>query len=738
MKKYSYCRNCAANCGLVFEVEDNRILAAESDRENLVSEGYVCIKGTMAVDLHRGEENRLTHCLKRGEDGRFHPIDRRQAVDEIAAKLKVMLDRHGPRALAAFFGTTSYSDCIGKPFLKSLMHELGAPAIFSSMTVDQSSKWVTAARMGHWLCGKPLYTDTDVILLAGINPLISHSGYPNTPIPGININQHFRAAKKQGTKFIVIDPRRTEAARYADIFIQPKPGYDAAIFAALLRIVLENGWEDCAFAERYTVNLERLRTAVEPFSAERVARAAGIDAADLQAAAELLGRARKPGTGTGTGLNMAAFSNTAEHLAEALTALVGGYLRAGDRIPNPGVLVPRADVETIAPPNRTWEHEPKCASDPRFGKLMGEFPASIFPDEVLHGGEQAVRALFVTGSNPAVTLGEPELTIEALRKLDLLVTFDPRADSATAQLSHYIIAPTLMFERSEVTTFTEWLFHFPYVQYAEQIVEPPAQAMGEDEFFWLLAKKLGVQLELKNVPFGADFAALPPGLKVDIETMPSRDELIAWLLSASPVDLETLRAHPHGYTMEIEKTIRAPETDDGARLDLCPPDLFEEICAVDAYVDGVGSSERGYLLTVRRILESFNSSFHGHPLTLRRHGTNRLHIHPDDLSAVGAREDEAVRITSDHGEIVGYVRADPTMKPGVVSMTHCWGSPTDPDPLGLRGAHTGRLVSLHADIQSINRMPRQSGVPVDLAPLGFTLEEAQEGRVGPLAKGSAS
>jgi len=729
MKKYSYCRNCAANCGLVFEVQDNHIVSAESDRENLVSEGYLCIKGTMAIDLHRGEENRLTHCLKRGEDGRFHPIDKHQAVEEIAEKLQGILQRHGPRAVGAFFGTTSYSDCVGKPFLKSLMHELGSPAIFSSMTVDQSSKWVTAARMGYWVCGKPLYTETDVILLAGLNPLISHSGYPNTPIPGINVNQHFRAAKKLGIKFIVIDPRRTEAARYADIFIQPKPGYDAAIFAALLRIVLANRWEDRAFAERYTVNLDRLRTAVEPFTAERVAAAAGIQAGQIEAAAELLGRARKPGAGTGTGLNMAAFSNTAEHLAEALTALVGGYLREGERIPNPGILVPRADVETVLPPNRTWEHEPKCASDPQFGKLMGEFPASIFPDEVLHGGDKAVRALFVTGSNPAVTLGEPELTVEALHKLELLVTFDPRASSATAQLSDYIIAPTLMFERSEVTTFTEWLFHFPYAQYAEQIVEPPPQVMGEQEFFWLLAKKLGVQLELKNIPFGADFAQLPPGLKVDMETMPSRDELIAWLVSSSPVDFETLRAHPHGYAMEIEKTIRAPEADDGARLDLCPPDLFDEICAVNALVDGVGRPGRGYLLTSRRILESFNSSFHSHPLTVRRHGTNRLHIHPDDMTALGAQDDGAVRITSDHGEIVGYVRPDPTMKRGVISMTHCWGSPADLDPLGLRGAHTGRLVSMHAHIQSVNRMPRQSGVPVDLEPLGFTLDEAQDGRV---------
>lgn len=724
-KRYSYCRNCAANCGMVFEVEDNRIVSARSDRENIVSEGYVCIKGTMAVDLHNGAEDRLTRCLKRAEDGSFHPIDKYQAVEEIAGKLKGILDRHGPRALGAFFGTTSYSDCVGKPFLKSLMHELGAPATFSSMTVDQSSKWVTAARLGHWACGKPLYTQTDVILLAGLNPLVSHSGYPNTPIPGINIHHHFRQAKKRGIKFIVIDPRRTEAVPYADIFLQPRPGYDAAIFAALLREIFRNGWEDHAFAQRYTVHLDELRAAVEPFTAERVAEAAGVGADQLRAAAELLGTAKKPGTGTGTGLNMAAFSNTAEHLAEALTALVGGYLRAGDEIPNPGILVPRSEVELIYPPDRTWEREPKCASDPRFGKLMGEFPASIFPDEVLKGGDKAVRALFVTGSNPAVTLGEPEATLAALRALELLVTFDPRPDSETASLSHYVIAPTLMFERSEVTTFTEWLFHFPFVQYAQQIVEPPPQTMSEQEFFWLLAKKLGAQLELKNIPFGADIAMLPPGLRIDMETMPDRDALIAWLVSASPVSFDELKRSPHGVARVIGKRIRAPERDDGNRLDLCPPDVAREIAAVDGFVAGEGRPRRGFLLTARRIVESFNSSFHGNGVTRRRHGTNRLNMHPDDMAAIGIGADEGVRIQSDDGAIIGYVRQDPTMKPGVVSMTHCWGSVTRPDPLGLSGGHTGSLISLHKQVQSINRMPRQSGIPVDIAPLGFTLSEAR-------------
>lgn len=725
-KQITYCRNCAANCGLILDVKGDRILSVVNDNENPVSEGYACIKGKMAADLHNGEENRLTQCMKRGDDGHYYPIDKYQAVAEIAEKLRGILARRGPRALAAFFGTTSYSDCIGKPFLKSLLHSVGAPAIFTSMTVDQSSKWVTAARMGVWANSKPVSTETDVILIAGCNPLVSHQGYPMTPFPGTNVVGHIRAAKERGVKLIVIDPRHTETARLADLFIQPKPGYDAAIFAALIREVLAQGWGDLEFAQRWTVNFEQLCESVEPFTLERVAEASGISADDLAAAAKLLGQAQKPGIGTGTGVDMAAFSNTTEHLVEVLTGLVGAYIRAGDKIPNPGVFIQRPEEELVIPPDRSWERPPFCASNKQFGKLMGEFPASIFPDEVLNGGDESIRALFVTGANPAMCLGDPNLVDAALDALELLVTFDPRLNSATAQKSHYVIAPTLQFERAEVTTFTEMVFHFPFIQYSAQAKVPPPQTIGEDEFFWLLAKHLGVPLTLKNLPFGVDFDSVPGGLPIDMgsDTPPLREQLIEWLVNQTPVSFDELKKHPHGYRPPLaDKVLRAPAQDNGARLDFCPPDVRDEIAAVAAALDKADAAP--FMLTSRRFRESFNSSFHDNSSLQRRYRTNRLHMHPDDAARLHANDADAMRVRSAHGDVIAYLKTDATMRPGLVSMNHCWGSAvTLPDPWFLRGAHTGRLISMQTDIQTINRMPLQSGVPIAIEKLDFTFDEA--------------
>ncbi|MDB5584146.1 MAG: hypothetical protein JWR80_9322 [Bradyrhizobium sp.] len=720
-KHITYCRNCMSNCGMILEVEDDKIIRIENDRQNPISEGYACIKGTMAVHLHNGEEGRLTACMKRGEDGRFYEIDKYQAVDEIADKLSVILAEHGPRSLAMFYGTTSYVDPIGKPFAKSLMSELGSPNHFSTMTIDQSSKWVTAARMGIFHSGKPALDYTDVVLVAANNPLVSHMGYSLTSIPAYNVNAQLKKAKQRGVKFIVIDPRRTETARFADLFIQPYPGHDLAIFAAIIRIILKNEWHNKAFCDRYITNLDILRAAVEPFEPEQVAARAGIPPEQLEEAARLLGGAKKASVAAATGTNMSAFGNTTEHLTEALNAILGGYVLAGEVVPNPGIFTPRAPVEGVIPPNRTWEQEPKCHSAD-YGSLMHEFPSSIIPDEILTPGENKIRAFFSLGGNPVKALNDPKKAVTAFRDLDLLVCFDPRIN-ATSELADYIIAPPLQFESSAVTTFTDMLFPWPFIQYVPPAKPAPEGTIGEWEFFWRLCKRMGIPLILKHAPFGSTYADAPGGIVIDMETMPSREDLIRQLVNQTCVTFDELLAHPHGMMVDLpEMRLQAPEADDGARLDLCPPDVAMEIAS---FVPPSSPGEGQFLFSVRRIVESFNTCFHENSLTKRRMKTNWLYMNPEDMAAMGLTDSDAVRMTSRHGEVTAYVRTDGTMKPGVVSMTHGRGSVHADDPNALKGSNVGWLISLENELQPINRMPRMSAFEVQISSLSFNLAQAQ-------------
>src|SRR5687767_113383 len=99
----SFCRVCAVNCAMVVTVEDGRVREVRGDKENSVSRGYACSKGLLAPDVHNSP-NRLLHSLKRQPDGAFARISSEQALDEIAARLRVILDRDGPDAIALFLG----------------------------------------------------------------------------------------------------------------------------------------------------------------------------------------------------------------------------------------------------------------------------------------------------------------------------------------------------------------------------------------------------------------------------------------------------------------------------------------------------------------------------------------------------------------------------------------------------------------------------------------------------------
>src|SRR3546814_15555031 len=85
-----------------------------------------------------------------------------------------------------------------------------------------------------------------------------------------------KAAKSRGLKLLLIDPRRTETAQYADHFLQPLPGEDATIIAGMLRLILAEGWEDKEFCGQHVGDLAVLREAVEPFTPGYVARRADV------------------------------------------------------------------------------------------------------------------------------------------------------------------------------------------------------------------------------------------------------------------------------------------------------------------------------------------------------------------------------------------------------------------------------------------------------------------------------
>lgn len=703
----TFCGICAGMCGLNITLhDDGHVTDIRGDMDDPLTAGYACIKGLQLPEAHRSPE-RLLRPLKRRDDGTFGAIGLEQALDEIGAKLKLILQRDGADAIGAFRGTLSYSNYM----LPSWVRAIGSHGFYSTMTVDQSAKWVCFERLGGWDGGREPFVTADVMLLVGANPLVSLSTF------NFN-NQHptnsMRAAKARGMKLIVIDPRRTETARHADIHLQPLPGEDPALIAGLLHIILAHGWQDAEFCAQHVNGLDSLREAVAPFTPGYVAGRAGVEEAQLRSAAEMFARrengARKRGSAaSGVGPNMAPHSNLAEHLIECLNAVCGRYARAGDAIPNPGVLSMRRERRAQAiSPRRSWESGYRNAIG-AYGTLFGEKMSGALCDEILTPGEGRVRALIVDAANPVNAIPDQRKVVRAMRALELLVVMDPFMTN-TAKMAHYILPPPMLLERPAIPArdYETIILPVPYSHYAPAVLKPPAAAELADPnyVFWSLAKRMG-----KRMVFD--------GVELDMERAPSTEQLLSLIARHGQIPFEDIRRHEGGKVYAVPpQFVEAADPASAGRLELAPDDVRTEIAAVARESGGI-TPPFTHRLCGRRMRDVQNTMYRHLPIIRKRHPYNPAYLHPDDIATLGVTDGARVRIVSAHGSIPAVLKSDDGVRPGVVSMSHGWGGmPDESEDYEAHGSSTNLLTTTGGQLDPINAMPLMSAVPVHIDILG--------------------
>lgn len=693
------------------ELENGRMVRAKPDGSVTPYGDYLCPKGLAAIDFHNGAENRLLHSLKKQADGSFAPIAAERALDEIGAKLKAIYEEHGPRAIAVYHGTGAYRAVLGNLMERAWVAALGTPNFFSSMTIDQSAKWVTMARMGIMASGRHNFRDADCALLAGGNPVVTHQGAPFAVAETGAPARAFQAAKERGCKIVIVDPRRTETARFADLFIQPLPGHDTEIFAAIAHVMLREGWYKADFVARFCNGLDDLRAALAPFTPELAAARAQVPAEQIVQAAEWLGKARRPIAGSGTGPSMATHSNTADHMIEVCNVLAGGYRQAGDRIRNPGTLKAKDAYEMAVSPTRSFEQEPKCISVDT-GLLVGEFPTALIPREIAADSPDRIRALVCFGGDPLMAVGDPDFAREGFGKLDLLVSLDSRLN-ATAEMADYVIATSQPFERHEISVPGDTAYPEPFVQYTRPVVEKPEGVIDDWEFFWAVSARMGVPLIFKYWNYGLRFQDIPEGIELSMTERPDPEELCRYLARDSLVPFDALLASPSGVRPPPSERVVLP-CPEGAtgRLELCPPDVAAELAEVLAEAPEQGFV---YRLTCRRVLHALNSAYVDSKEARRRFPVNYAHMNPADMAEAGIADGDTVEIESQYGAVRTLAKGEERLRRGVVSMTHMFGKLVGTgDPVADGGANVGQLVSLTERIEPINYMPRYSAVPVNV------------------------
>lgn len=713
----TYCRFCHAYCPMEATVEDNRLVALEPDTDNEIYGGYTCIKGRQLIE-QVDHHTRVKQSQKKQADGSFSDIGSAEALDEIGDKLKAILEKYGPRSIASYNGTYSYQNSAAHDLARAFHASMDSPSYYASVTIDQPAKVaIGPARMGWWNGGVHMWNDSNVSLIIGCNTLVSHFSIPGG-IPSFSPSNALREGRKRGMKVICIDPRETEVARRADLHLQVRPGHDAALVASIINVIITEELYDKAFCEEHTAHFEELSAQVARFTPEEVAMAAGIDAQLIVEAARIFGAGPRGTATTGTGPEMGKHPNLLQHLVQSLNAICGRFCRAGDRMPNPGVLT--ADVPRLAQatgPQPQWlEGALKSRISDDIGAITvlspygpkAEMPTAVLSDEILTEGDGQIKALIVVGGQPLLAFPNQEKTLRALESLELLVCVDLKM-SPTAQLADYVLAPKLCLEREDVTLLTDIWHDQPYCQYTKTVVEAEGDKIEEWEVFWELGRRMGLQLTLDN------------GTPLDMEERPTKFEVLKAITAGSRLPIEEVRDTDGGKVFDVPDVFVQPaDPETQERLELFPPGLDEELNAAHADLDVTAAQDFPHLLISRRMKNTYNSTGPELSLLKAKGTTNPAFIHSSDLAALGIADGEVIHIRSEHGEIPAVAASSDDVRPGVVSMAHCWGDSPDPvvgadGKVREIGSNTNRLVNNRKNTEKYSGIPRQSCIPVAIS-----------------------
>ena len=691
----SYCRICQGFCGVEVSVDAGRVVAVRGDRDDPLSRGYACFKGLQAAEQHNGE-GRLLSPLVRSANGELAPTPLEEALADAGVRLRAILDTYGPESIALFMGTQSLFNTLDPPMIEALARGIGTPRLYGTMTIDQSAKWIAEGRLGGWDGGVQQFDDSDVWMFVGANPLVSvTAGVGGGHVAFSNPVKAMKDARARGMKLIVVDPRRTETAEFADLHLPLRPGTDAELLAGMLHVILANRWHDTDFCVDHVDGVDALARAVASFDPERCAACSGVAPAQIVAAAEMFARTGARGmASSGTGPNMGRHSNLAEHLLQCINIVCGRFPRAGEMITNPGTLQPARERRAqVCGPARSWETGPRSRVH-GLGTMKGQMMSATIADEIAYEGEGRIRALICVGGNPAVALPDQGKAERALSSLGLLIAIEPRM-TATARLATHVFPPKLQYERPDHTGRLEHMFKLPFAHATPALVQPPADAEVVDDWYvlWSLARSLGVALHIGGAP-------------VDMVETPATEAMLAMVANGGRVPLDIVRALPGGGLFPARQRVQ-PADASASRFELLAPDVAQDLAALAVTLSA--PRDPGLTLIVRRHREVMNSTGADMAATRRRFATNPAYLHPETLASLGLVAGQAVRIASATGAVEAVVRPDPSLRMGVAAMSHCWSGSTD-RPYEA----TNALVNADDDLQAINRMPVMTGVAVTI------------------------
>jgi len=722
----TFCRICEALCGLTVETEGNRVTAIRPDDGHVATEGYACLKGLRQHELY-GSPDRLRYPLRRQGDRNAASLSRatwEEANADIGSRVRSILDTHGPDSLAMYVGTAAGFGVLHPVFAQGFMQGLGSRSMYSSASQDCSNKFAVARAMYGFPFTQPFpdVDRTECLIIVGANPAISKWSFLQVPNPIARL----KSITSRGGKLWFVDPRRTESAKVAGEHAFIRPGTDVFFYLAFLHEVFARGGIDKRKVALHMNGLAELRRIAAPWTPERSAEATGIDAATLRRmVSDYLG-ARGAALYCSTGVNMGPEGSTAFWLQEAINAITGNLDRAGGTLVGEGVI----DFAKFGVKNGVLMRSDRS----RVGDFMAvndAFPGGTLADEIQTPGPGKIRALFVTGGNPLITMPGSARLRDALSELELLVVLDI-LPTETASIADWVLPCTSPLERPDLPFIFPLMLGMqsrPYLQATERVLEPEGEVRDEATIYLDLCRAAGVNLFGSKLAQRALEMARKRHTKKRRETrpdaqpaLPERSLLSLLLRITGQGSFDRLAEHTHGRLRPPHAPgsfLASRVTTSDGRIDLAPPALVATGPRLEARYEHERLDRRRLKLITKRAITTHNSWTHNlERFVAGENSTNYLYMHPTDAEARGLVDGATCDVRSDAGAVRVPMRTLADLMPGTVALPHGWGHQAAG---GLRVASATGGVNVNllaadgaANLDPFSGMARLTAIPVDV------------------------
>ncbi|BDB39738.1 MULTISPECIES: molybdopterin-containing oxidoreductase family protein [Mycobacterium] len=718
--KPTFCRICEPLCGMVATVEDGKLVSLRPDKQHPLSAGFACQKGIAFTEVVN-DPDRVQTPLRRTASG-FEPVTWETALDDIAARVAAIHRRHGSGAFGWYLGNPaafSYSHLFGAmSFIKGIGRH---SHFFTSSSQDTSSRLIAS----QLLYGSPMsvpipdLTRTDLLVLMGANPIVSHGSFLTAP----RINDRLHDIVKRGGRVIVVDPRRSETAAQFE-WLGIVPDSDAYLLLSLLQVMFTEGLADDVATRADGVDW--LRAQAAPFTPEQTESRTGIPPATVRNLARTLANTPRAALYGRLGTCVGRQGTLTTYLIDAVNLIAGNLDRPGGSV-----------FGTLGMPGQKWglklmgwslrrSYQRNRTRVGGFGTAIGAEPAALMAKEITTPGTRQIRALFVGAGNPVLSVPNGDELERAVDELDLMVGLDLYVNETTAHCD-YVLPVTTMYERDDFALTFQTFQATPFRQVTEAVVEPVGQARTE----WDIITDLISRIPARTPAFAAlstlrrTLAAvgrqMQPRPVVDMMIRMSEGGNRFGLRRSGLTFRRLAERHPHGVV--VAPHLRTGVLNEvvaygNGRIRLHHNDVESELVAMSRRT---WSPDYPLRLIGMRESRSENSWLHNSPLLMRGNRSQRALMHADDAARRGIGEGDTVTVRSPFGQIAIAVTVTTDLVPGTVAVPHGWGHKgTGSWQLANRagGANVNQLTSSNpADLEALAGMSWLTGVPVEVAVL---------------------